>query len=105
MSDTFANEADRRVLIACHRADFTPTFFACTVRCTEEEFVEGEHYQLAEYAAEMVGLDLHAVVAFDEEDLPKQTFDPLFKAYCRVGLPELAIYCPEVGVETEAKPA
>jgi hypothetical protein len=51
-----------------------PGFFACKVECTQSAYDNGEHYELAESAADDNGYD-RPMLAFDENDGPDWLFD------------------------------
>lgn len=59
-----------RVMVSCRDSSGTPTFYSTTVTVTNEEYHNGDHYDVAKDEAinaryENVG------IAYDEYDLPK----------------------------------
>ena len=68
-------------IVACH-SGCGPTFFRCTVTCTEEQYSDGHHYDRAKEIAADLGYDAPMVV-FDENDGPTWLFESRseFKAF------------------------
>ena len=44
-----------RMIVVCHNSNGEPDFYFCKVRCTFEEYNEGEHYALAHQKAQEKG--------------------------------------------------
>ncbi len=61
-----------RCAVACQGGN-GPLFYFCTVKCTQDEYKNGDHYDRAEMAAVDDGWDGPAVV-FDENDGPDWLF-------------------------------
>ena len=56
----------RKMMVAAVNANGEPDFYFCKVRCTFEEYNNGEHYVLAERKAIDEGYEPH--LSFDEDD-------------------------------------
>lgn len=52
-------------VVACLNSIGEPDFYFCVVRCSQEQFDEGEHRNIAEAAAENEGYE-KPMVTFDE---------------------------------------
>lgn len=63
-----------KCVVACYNASGEPDLFFCKVRCTEEEYSYGDHYEKAEDYAVEQGYS-GGMVVFDENDGPKALFD------------------------------
>lgn len=59
--------------VACHNASGAPDFFFVKIKCTEEEYQEGTHYEFARAIAKEMGYEGEFVV-FDESDGPNWLF-------------------------------
>lgn len=65
------------MIIKCVVAAMTddgPAFFACKIKCAQSTYDNGEHYELAESAADDDGYD-RPMLTFDENDGPDWLFD------------------------------
>lgn len=62
-----------RMVVAAHGFD-GPDLYFCKVECSQEQYDDGEHYDIAKSAAKENGYD-EPMVAFDENDPPKAMFD------------------------------
>ena len=63
-----------KCVVACMTTDGADFYF-CKVRCSEQDYDNGEHYEIAEAAAENKGND-RPMVTYDENDGPDWLFDP-----------------------------
>lgn len=50
-----------------------PDLYFCKVKCSQDQYDDGEHYECAEDAARQLGYE-KPMVAFDENDPPKPLF-------------------------------
>lgn len=57
---------EHKLIVAATNANGEPDFFFCKVRCTGEQYDNGEHYDKAKDAAEDEGYE--AYLAIDEND-------------------------------------
>jgi hypothetical protein len=55
-----------KVMVACTNSNGEPDFFFCKIRCTPEQYNNGQHYVCAEQAAIDEGYEPR--MAFDEND-------------------------------------
>lgn len=55
-----------KIIVAVVNSNGDPDFYFCIVKCTLEEYNEGEHYMLAERMAIKEGYE--PCLAFDEND-------------------------------------
>lgn len=55
-----------KMFVACENCE-GPTFFFCNVSCSQSEYEEGEHYEVAKNVAMTEGYQT-PMVAFDEND-------------------------------------
>jgi hypothetical protein len=60
------NTISIKVIVAGYNASGDPDFFFCKVSCTQQQYNEGEHYDIANQAAEDEGYE--PAIAFDEND-------------------------------------
>lgn len=56
-----------KMMVACHNASGEPDIYFCKIRCTYEEYCEGEHYALAEWKAEDAGYEGPFVSICDDD--------------------------------------
>lgn len=63
-----------KTVIACTDAMGTPSFTFSVVRCSKEQYAEGDHYAAAEQQAEEDGYE-GSMVAYDENDGPEWLFE------------------------------
>ena len=63
-----------KCVVACHNASGEPDLYMVKGECSEEQYGNGEHYELAEDAAGGKGYS-GPMVVFDENDGPKCLFD------------------------------
>ena len=63
-----------KCVVACRNAEGVSDFYFCKVDCTQEEYDNGSHYELAENSAISEGYE-GPYVAFDENDGPDWLFD------------------------------
>ena len=56
-----------KVIVLCTNAEGAPEFHSCTPEVTQEQYDNGEHYDLAKENAEDNGYE-EPMVAFDEND-------------------------------------
>ena len=66
-----------KCIVAAHNASGEPDLYFCRVRCTEQQFENGSHYECAESAARENGYGPTAVV-FDEADSAGKALLALF---------------------------
>lgn len=66
-----------KMIVAGHNANGEPDFYFCKVRCTFEEYNEGEHYALATRKAEDEGYR-RPFVSICEDDPAGKAMLPLF---------------------------
>jgi hypothetical protein len=57
-------------VVACRGADGVPTFFACKVKCSQDAYDNGEHYEAAEGLASEMGYE-DPFLVYDENDGPE----------------------------------
>lgn len=62
-----------KCVVACMSTEGADFYF-CKVKCSEEEYDQGEHYEIAEEAAADDGYD-RPMVTFDEHDGPEWLFE------------------------------
>lgn len=67
-----------RCVVAAMNPNGRPDLFFVKVRCTQEQYDEGEHYEAAQRRAGFEGYDASSVV-FDEEDDAGKPLMPLFE--------------------------
>ncbi len=67
-----------RCVVSCRDANGTPTFYPCSIECSQDEYDNGEHYCLARRAAEEARYE-DARMVHDENDGPAWLFTQLFK--------------------------
>ncbi|NDC55274.1 MAG: hypothetical protein EBZ69_00305 [Alphaproteobacteria bacterium] len=63
-----------KCVVACFNASGEPDFYFCKVDATEQNYNDGEHYEMAEEAAKRAGYE-GPYVAFDENDGPAWLFE------------------------------
>lgn len=63
-----------KCVVACHNASGEPDLFFCKVKCTEDQYEVGDHYERAEDYAKEQGYS-GPMVVFDENDGPNSLFD------------------------------
>jgi hypothetical protein len=68
-----------KVVVSCRACDGTPDFFATTIECSQEDYDEGEHYELAADRACEAGYE-EISICYDENDGPPWLFGHLFSA-------------------------
>ena len=66
-----------KVMVACSNASGEPDFYFVKVRCTQEQYDNGDHYDAAKDAASERDYE-GAMVAFDENDSAGKAMLPLF---------------------------
>lgn len=66
-----------RCVVTCRDSSGTPTFFPCSVQCSEGDCEDGEHYEMAKELATDGGYESPGLV-YDEFDGPSWLFWKLF---------------------------
>ena len=63
-----------KCVVACHNASGEPDFYFVKVECSQVQYDNGEHYELATYVARQQGYEAPMVV-YDEKDGPQFLFE------------------------------
>jgi hypothetical protein len=63
-----------KCVVACRNAEGASDFYFCKVKCKQEQYDVGDHYEMAEEAAYEDGYE-GPMVVFDENDGPDFLFD------------------------------
>jgi hypothetical protein len=63
-----------KCVVACRNAEGASDFYFCKVECSQDQYDNGEHYEIAEYQARSEGYE-GPMVAFDENDGPNFLFE------------------------------
>lgn len=63
-----------KCVVACRNCEGVPDFYFCKVKCSQEQYDNGEHYEIAEDAASKEGYE-GPLLAYDENDGPDWLFD------------------------------
>jgi hypothetical protein len=66
-----------KCIVTCYDATGTPAFFHCIVKCKQNQYDYGEHYDAAADAAHLYGYD-NTKLVYEENDNPKDGFFELF---------------------------
>lgn len=63
-----------KCVVACRNASGESDFYFCKVKCSQDQYDVGEHYDMAENHAREEGYE-GPMVVFDENDGPSFLFD------------------------------
>ncbi len=63
-----------KCVVTCHNASGEPDFYFCKVKCSQEQYDDGKHYETAQSKAAEQGYEGDFVV-FDENDGPAWLFE------------------------------